>query len=44
MKILIEEYGLLIISAIIGMVVIGIGLGMFVGIEPFIDAYINSLM
>lgn len=44
MKALIEEYGSLIISIIVGLVLMSIGFGMFVTIKPFIDAYIESLL
>ncbi len=44
MKVLLEEYGLLIVSVIIGTTLMGIGMGIMEMISPFIDAYVNSIM
>lgn len=44
MKIIIEEYGTLIVHYIIGTALVSIGVSMFVTIKPFVVAYITSLM
>lgn len=44
MKMIIEEYGAIIVSSIIGITVMGIGIGMIDTMSPILEIYISSLM
>lgn len=44
MKLIIEEYGVLIITCLIGTVMLGVGSGLLESITPVIETYLMSIM
>lgn len=44
LKMIIEEYGKIIVSSSVGVIIIGLGIGMFDTMKPVFEIYVSVLM